>query len=634
MTLSKRMHVVVTMLIAMVSLASAADDLGAYAKTAEKELAGLRVRVKADVPVSHELSAYLIESAGIIDRLIAAIRQDLADSTPHMQFEARAEAAECKMLLASLAKELDLIARNTAFEAGAGRKTFNVRQYGAQGDGKSDDGPALRKAVVAARSAGPGSRVLLPAGRYALASTPGGGHLVLDACSDMLIEGQGSVTLVCKTVAAGLVIRNCTNVQVRGVNIDYAPLPYALGTIVATDPPKATFDMKLHAGYPRPDSPIFLKAKYLRGTVRDPKTGKLFRKEGDLRAAGVKEIGEGLYRITVADNAMQTKAGMTAPHPIGHYYSLHARATPGGGTALYASDSDFVTLDRVNVYASYSHSYLAVGCDGLKMLHCVTEPLPASGRLACNNADSLHCPSNRKGPYLESCRFLRGNDDCANLYSKAYCVAKVESPTGVTLDYRAGGGPDGETLTTRRFRKGDPLVFINPTTAETEGFATIANVTRKTWRGRPNLHITLDRPVTGLLGRDKLNKGPAGGREYVGAAAKKAHTGKPIEHFVINLASKSDGFVIRNGLFGENRAGGIKFKATNGVMRNTTIRGGMYCACLFKIALDWREGYFPRNILLKGNTLSTPRATSTYVGLPVNARVDPRKFIRRIRIED
>ncbi len=57
------------------------------------------------------------------------------------------------------------MAGETADDAGGPMDVYNVRRFGAKGDGTSDDTPALQAAVAAALKAG-GGRVHVPSGRY------------------------------------------------------------------------------------------------------------------------------------------------------------------------------------------------------------------------------------------------------------------------------------------------------------------------------------------------------------------------------------------------------------------------------------------------------------------------------------
>ena len=55
--------------------------------------------------------------------------------------------------------------RANAAEAGAARLVYDVRAFGAAGDGKAIDSPAIDRAIAAAASAG-GGTVFVPAGNY------------------------------------------------------------------------------------------------------------------------------------------------------------------------------------------------------------------------------------------------------------------------------------------------------------------------------------------------------------------------------------------------------------------------------------------------------------------------------------
>lgn len=73
----------------------------------------------------------------------------------------------------------------------AGKPFLNLRDYGAAGDNKADDGPALQKALDALAAAG-GGRLVIPPGRF-LIKTPVVRDF-LNKASDVRIMGSGSAS--------------------------------------------------------------------------------------------------------------------------------------------------------------------------------------------------------------------------------------------------------------------------------------------------------------------------------------------------------------------------------------------------------------------------------------------------------
>jgi Pectate lyase superfamily protein len=78
---------------------------------------------------------------------------------------------------------------NNAFAA---TPTLNVRDFGATGDGTTDDGPAFQKALDALATAG-GGTLFVPAGKYAIA-TPVSNDFSGSAAS-ITITGVESLTM-------------------------------------------------------------------------------------------------------------------------------------------------------------------------------------------------------------------------------------------------------------------------------------------------------------------------------------------------------------------------------------------------------------------------------------------------------
>lgn len=75
----------------------------------------------------------------------------------------------------------------------AGQATYNVRDSGAVGDGKTNDTAAIQKAIDAAAGAG-GGEVIVPAGTYSTGSLELKSHVTLDLAAGAVIHGDGVAT--------------------------------------------------------------------------------------------------------------------------------------------------------------------------------------------------------------------------------------------------------------------------------------------------------------------------------------------------------------------------------------------------------------------------------------------------------
>ena len=69
---------------------------------------------------------------------------------------------------------------------------FSVADSGAKGDGQTDDGPAIRRAVAAALATGAGSRVVFEKKTYRLDWFKSAQHQIeLVGAKDITLEGTG-----------------------------------------------------------------------------------------------------------------------------------------------------------------------------------------------------------------------------------------------------------------------------------------------------------------------------------------------------------------------------------------------------------------------------------------------------------
>jgi len=87
----------------------------------------------------------------------------------------------------------------------------------------------ILSAVVGGLLASGRPEVTIPAGRYCEAK-----GLVLSGLTNVTVNAVG-VELVRTTYGNGLVVTNCSGLTVRGLTIDYEPLPWTQGRVVSVD---------------------------------------------------------------------------------------------------------------------------------------------------------------------------------------------------------------------------------------------------------------------------------------------------------------------------------------------------------------------------------------------------------------
>ncbi len=279
-------------------------------------------------------------------------------------------------------------------------------------------------------------KVVLPPGTYRMAPEPKEAIVIpVRKARDLEIVADG-VTLVCTKRTRALEFRECRNVTLRGLTIDYDPLTLTQGQVVAVADDRGWVDVLIHAGYP--------VEPWSRIDVVDPATR--FRKKGMpfLWGTTAEVRTTGLVRVSLK--------GIGDVAKVGDLASLSTGNDPGGvchALTLEHCEGGMVLQD-VTLHAAPGMGIVEAFGEGgtqLRRVRIVAGPKPAGAteeRLLTTSWDGILHTTVRKGPVVESCVIEHCGDDSWSVQSQDYLVlarsgeSVVIAPRGNLCPFRAG----------------------------------------------------------------------------------------------------------------------------------------------------------------------------------------------------
>lgn len=258
-------------------------------------------------------------------------------------------------------------------------------------------------------------RIVIPPGNYRIDPKGGGELWSLSNLKDIEIVADG-VTLTGTKLMRAISLFRCTNVTLQGITVDYDPLPFTQGEVIAEAEDGNSVDVKIHAGYP--------KKPYARIDVIDPKTH--FRKKGMPFLWGTKGemIGEDIVRVKLK--------GITKAAKKGDFASLSTGQEAGAPHAISIDQCERMILRNVTVHSAPGMGILeADGEGGSVFTRCKITPGPKPAgateeRLLSSSWDAFQSKTVRKGPLIEDCEISHAGDDSWSVQSSDFLVLKSE----------------------------------------------------------------------------------------------------------------------------------------------------------------------------------------------------------------
>lgn len=462
-------------------------------------------------------------------------------------------------------------------------RQFSVSDYGAVGDGATDDGPAIREAVIAAVAAAPGAKVVFEKKRYRLAKAELDYHISLKGVKGLTIEGNGA-ELINNPWNNIVKLDECEDVTVRGFVVDCDPLPFTQGTVTEVNEEAGSFLLKIQDGY---DNPVDVyrrigkaRPQWGWGVCIDPVERK---RKADvimhLFMDDVTAVDDGMLRVQLRED-----------------YRKHARDLQPGdrfvitmkygghGASFHVTRSRDCRLENNAIYtAKYGMTHSL--SDNLGRIHVKGVKItfkPGTDRLITTPKDGFHCKHNAVGPIIEDGLFEGMLDDTINI---SVCPYWVRKDLGDNRYLIAEGAFSP--------RVGDILIAYRPNPGTITDGLVVESVEPQQppqgMRGKWNI-ITLNKPIPDL----GLH---TGGDLFPGGRDKLVFTG------LYNIDASGKDYIVRNNVFRAQRRHAVLARASGGLIEDNVIDGvGGSGVALNNEIGSFYEGPWPSDTIIRNNT--------------------------------
>ncbi len=439
------------------------------------------------------------------------------------------------------------------------------------------------RALINAELASGKKRIVIPPGRYRVQAEHGG-HLQFKNLSDVEIIAN-HVEMVCTSTVQAVLFDHCKNVTLRGLVVDYDPLPFTQGKIIAIAPDKSSMDFEVAEGYPE-------NKLVERIQIYDPGTSELRRRDAnwkqEIQALGGRRyrVEKDHYRFDPLHDTEQVGDILVTNLIFGSHGSPHA---------VELKDSKSMHLEDLTVFASPCFGFLEYDCDGSRYIRCkvdrrdpADDPVKrAMPRMRSLNADAFHSKDAIKGPTIIGCKAHFQGDDCVNINGHYHYVS---GSRGRQLRIAVMGKP--------RIGSGDPVAFL-PHSGPRPSDAIALKM-----EPDPTPISEAEKTLIGKLGLDeRIRTGLLTGQAEFYTLTLDREIVIPDGSAVCNPFRTGNGFMVKDCDFGHNRSRGILIKASKGEVTGNRIVKSRMAAVLVSPEFWWMEAASSSDVVVKDNII-------------------------------
>ena len=453
-------------------------------------------------------------------------------------------------------------------------KEFRLDDYGAKGDGVTDNTQAMMNLLSDIKNVQSFKRVIFGKGTYYFKATSLNVLINLGRIENIEFTGQGPLDteIIIGNPRAGFMnFHESNNIIVKNLSLDWNPLPFTQGTIVAKDDSKATFDVKIDAGFPDPTGEWYTKnppggtgARW--GVIVDPATNELKAGAADAiwTKSNVDDLGGGIYRLYLESRHYVSQI------KVGDKYAQNGRFINESAIGFILCKN--TKVENVNIYSCPAIIINNLGTDKSVVRNVKIMKKPGSGRLITSNADAFHYANNRGGILVEDCFTEALLDDAVAINHRAFLVKEVVSSTEIVIENWINNFV------------GDPFLIYHPIDGSVVGQSTIESIQPFTTKGQWFARVKLTSPIEGIRATDN---------------------DKTTDHFY-NLNSIGSNFIIRNNKFKQQRVRHLFIESQNGVIEDNILEGAGTVSMIIANEIahpPYPLGIFPSNIVIRNNKI-------------------------------
>jgi len=498
--------------------------------------------------------------------------------------------------------------------AAAAEAVFNVKDFGALGNGEADDTSAIKKAIESAIEKGKEGHatVILPTGKYSIATSQGKSQMMEfnNACN-ITIQGEKDVTFLVRKPTFGLMkFVDGKNLTFKSFDIDYSPLPITQMKVLAVKGSAEglfNFEVEVQEGFPAIDETNAAKAPgedhswvmaFTADGIVNPKAPYVMWK-------GCTAIGKNRWKISLADC-------QGSPSAIKEGDILTTGGRMIDKDIFHFDRVDNITLEGINDYTGPGLFVETLECSNLKASHCRIAPPEKSHRLIGTCAGGFRCLYGRKGPTIENCYFAGSGDDDIDI--------------GAFGTYFFGFAAENEMVVTENpwtdrgefhpaWRVGDTVILYKWDYV----LALKAKITSLSYEKRGGFAATRVKfdpaekdffCLDNFVKDNPLQDKPALAGNF-NAAGLPVHARTSPLVLAYNIDDCQNNFLVQNNTFTNHRARGVLAQSRHGIIRDNTF-SYLDCGVLFLGGWYFKEGPLTQNILVENNKF-------TRMGLEVSA---------------